>query len=44
MLASAEQVRRERAGMEQIAKAGVVKIHGTHRGVLLVEFLDVPWG
>jgi hypothetical protein len=45
VLASAEQVRRERAGgMEQIAKAGVVKIHGTHRGVLLVEFLDVPWG
>jgi hypothetical protein len=22
----------------------LVKIHGTHRGVLLVEFLDVPWG
>jgi hypothetical protein len=43
-LASAEQVRKERAGMEQIAKAGLVKIHCTHRGVLLVEFLDVPWG
>jgi len=43
VLASAEQVRKERAGMEQAAKAGLVKIHGTHRGVLLVEFLDVPW-
>ena len=39
VLASAEQVRKERA-----AKAGLVRIHGTHRGVLLVEFLDVPWG
>jgi hypothetical protein len=39
VLASAEQVRKERA-----AKAGLVKIHGSHRGVLLVEFLDVPWG
>jgi hypothetical protein len=45
VLASAEQVRKERAGMEQAARAGLVKrIHGTHRGVLLVEFLDVPWG
>jgi len=44
VLASAEQVRKERAGMEQAAKAGLVKIHGTHRGVLLVEFLDFPWG
>jgi hypothetical protein len=44
VLASAEQVRKERSGMEQAAKAGLVKIHGTHRGVLLVEFLDVPWG
>jgi len=26
------------------ANAGLVRIHGTHRGVLLVEFLDVPWG
>ena len=43
VLASAEQVRKERAGMEQAAKAGLVKIHGTRRGVLLVEFLDVPW-
>jgi hypothetical protein len=31
-------------GWEQAAKAGLVKIQGTHRGVLLVEFLDVPWG
>jgi hypothetical protein len=29
--------------MERASKAGLVKIHGTHRGVLLVEFLDVPW-
>ena len=42
VLASAEQVRKERTGMEQAAKAGLVKMHGTHRGVLLVEFLDVP--
>ena len=44
VLASAEQVSKERPGMEQAASAGLVKIHGTHRGVLLVEFLDVPWG
>ena len=44
VLVSAEQVRKERAGMEQAARAGLVNIHGTHRGVLLVEFLDVPWG
>ena len=44
VLASAEQVRKERAGLEQAARAGLVTIHGTHRGVLLVEFLDVPWG
>jgi len=44
VLATAEQVQRERPGMEQAARAGLVKIHGTHRGVLLVEFLDVPWG
>jgi hypothetical protein len=44
VLASAEQVRKERPGMERAAKAGLVRIHGTHRGVLLVEFLDVPWG
>jgi hypothetical protein len=43
VLASAEQVRKERAGMKQAARAGLVRIHGTHRGVL-VEFLDVPWG
>jgi hypothetical protein len=44
VLATAEQVRKERPGMERASKAGLVKIHGTHRGVLLVEFLDVPWG
>jgi hypothetical protein len=44
VLASAEQVRKERAGMEQAARRGLVTIHGSHRGVLLVEFLDVPWG
>jgi hypothetical protein len=30
--------------MERAAKASLVRLHGTHRGVLLVEFLDVPWG
>ena len=30
--------------MERDAKAGLVRIHGTRRGVLLVEFLDVPCG
>ena len=44
VLATAEQAQRERSGMDQAARAGLVKIHGTHRGVLLVEFLDVPWG
>ena len=44
VLATAKQVRKEHAGMEQAAKAGLVRIHGAHRGVLLVEFLDVPWG
>jgi DNA gyrase subunit A len=43
-VATIEQVRKERPGMERAAKAGLVRIHGTHRGVLLVEFLDVPWG
>ncbi len=43
VLASAEQVQRELPGMEQAARRGLVTIHGTHRGVLLVEFLDVPW-
>lgn len=44
VLVSADQVRRERQAMEQAAGRGLVKIHGTHRGVLLVEFLDVAWG
>jgi hypothetical protein len=44
VLASPRQVSKERGGMEQAAKAGLVRIHGIHRGVLLVEFLDVPWG
>ena len=28
----------------QAARLGLVHQHGSHRGVLLVEFLDVPWG
>jgi hypothetical protein len=44
VLASAEQVSKGRAGMERAANAGLVRIHGTNRDVLLVEFLDVPWG
>ncbi len=44
VLASPEQLQRERIGMESAAARGLVKLHGTHRGVLLVEFLDVPWG
>lgn len=43
VLASAEQVCKERAGMDQAASRGLVSIHGSHRGVLLVEFLDAPW-
>ena len=43
MLATAEQVQRERPGLEQAAREGLVQIHRTHRSVLLVEFLDVPW-
>ena len=34
VLASAEQVRKERPGIERAAKAGLVRLHGTHRGVL----------
>jgi hypothetical protein len=29
--------------MEQAASRGLVNIHGSHWGVLLVEFLDQPW-
>jgi hypothetical protein len=43
VLASAAQVRKERAGIEQAASRGLVSIHGSHRGALLVEFLDVAW-
>jgi hypothetical protein len=43
-LATAEQVQRERPGMEQAVRRGLVTIHGLHLGVLLMEFLDVPWG
>ncbi|MCX5967621.1 MAG: hypothetical protein NTV57_08285, partial [Cyanobacteria bacterium] len=32
VLASAEQVRKERPGMEQAAREGLVTIHGSHRG------------
>jgi hypothetical protein len=44
VLATPEQLQRERVGMEAAAARGLVKLHGSHRGVLLVEFLDVPWG
>jgi hypothetical protein len=44
VLVTPEQLERERAGLEQAAKQGLVSQHGTHRGVLLVEFLDVAWG
>jgi hypothetical protein len=30
--------------MERAAADGLVRLHGTHRGVLLVEFLDRDWG
>ncbi len=43
VLASAVQVRKERVGMEQATSRALVSIHGSHRGVLLVEFLDVLW-
>jgi len=42
VLATSEQLQRERAAIETAAARGLVKLHGTHRGVLLVEFLDVP--
>ena len=29
--------------MEHAARHGLLRQHGSHRGVLLVEFLDVPW-
>jgi hypothetical protein len=44
VLVTPEQLARERAGMHQAANRGLVKQHGRHRGVLLVEFLDVAWG
>ena len=43
VMVSAEQVRKERVGMEQAASRALVSIHGSLRGVLLVEFLDVLW-
>jgi hypothetical protein len=43
VLVSAEQRQRDRAGMERAAADGLVQPHGTHRGVLLVEFLDRDW-
>ena len=39
-----QQLERERGGMKQAARDGLVTIHGSHRGVLLVELLDVAWG
>ena len=44
MLVSAEQRQRDRFGVERAAADGLVRLHGTHRGVLLVEFLDWSWG
>jgi hypothetical protein len=44
VLVSAEQRQRDRFGMERAAADGLVRLHGTHRGVLLVEFLDRDWG
>ena len=44
VLVKPEQLERERARMEQADSRGLVSIHGPHRGVLLVEFLDVAWG
>jgi hypothetical protein len=40
VLVSAEQRQRDRFGMERAAADGLVRLHGTHRGVLLVEFLN----
>jgi hypothetical protein len=44
VLVSAARRQRDRAGMERAAADGLVQPHGTHRGVLLVEFLDRDWG
>ncbi|MFM7514491.1 MAG: hypothetical protein ACKO3F_14270 [Cyanobium sp.] len=44
VLITPQQLERERGGMQQAARDGLVTIHGSHRDVLLVEFLDVPWG
>ncbi|MFM7754227.1 MAG: hypothetical protein ACKO58_07540 [Cyanobium sp.] len=44
VLVSAEQRQRDRIGMERAEADGLVRQHGIHRGVLLVEFLDRDWG
>ena len=44
VLVSAEQRQRDRIGMERAEADGLVRQHGIHRGVLLVEFLDRVWG
>ncbi|MFM8275386.1 MAG: hypothetical protein ACKN89_00095 [Cyanobium sp.] len=44
VLVSAEQRQRDRIGMECAEADGLVRQHGIHRGVLLVEFLDRDWG
>jgi hypothetical protein len=44
LLFRTNQVRGEREDMEQAARRGLVRTNGTHRGVMLVEFLDVAWG
>lgn len=43
VMVSAEQVRMERVGMEQAASRELASIRSSHRGVLLVEFLDMAW-
>jgi len=44
VLVSAEQRQRDRIGMERAEADGLVRQHGIHRGVLLVELLDRDWG
>ena len=36
--------RRLQAAREQAASGGLVTLHGSHRGMLLVALLDQPWG
>jgi len=41
VLATTEQLERERADKEQAARRRPATLHGTHRIVLLVVFLDI---